>query len=93
MEADEARHLKYCHAITKRYSKNEEDRQAQLQKVRELEAECFAENGREAMAWTLERGSLGGWRRAFWGALNVVQQRREPSANTAFADMAAQGLV
>jgi rubrerythrin len=93
VEADEGRHLKYCHAITKRYAPDEEDRQRRLAQMREVEAQAFAENGRENMAWTLSRGILSGWRRALWQQLARLQRRRAPSAPTAYSDMLAQGLA
>ena len=93
VEADEGRHLKYCHAITKRYAPDEEERLQRLEQMREVEAQAFAENGRENIAWTLSRGILFGWRHALWKQLAKLQQRREPSAPTAYSDMLAQGLA
>ena len=93
IEADEGRHLKYCHAITKRYAPDEDERQRRLEAMREIEAQAFAENGRENIAWTLSRGVLSGWRLAMWKQLAKVQRRREPSAPTAYSDMLAQGLA
>ena len=44
--ADEARHLKYCHAITKRYAPSEAARREGLEMVRRLEVEAFEETQR-----------------------------------------------
>lgn len=93
VEADEGRHLKYCHAITKRYASDEDERQRRLEEMREIEAQAFAENGRENIAWTLSRDVLSGWRLQLWKQLAKVQRRREPSAPTAYSDMLAQGLA
>ncbi len=93
VELDEGRHLKYCHAITKRYAPDEEDRQRRLEAMREVEAQAFAENGRENIAWTLSRGILSGWQLLWWKQLAKLQCRREPRAPTAYSDMLAQGLA
>ncbi|MDP2340957.1 MAG: hypothetical protein Q8O67_08370 [Deltaproteobacteria bacterium] len=46
VKADEARHLLYCHAITKRYAPSEAARREGLEMMRRLEAEAFEETQR-----------------------------------------------
>lgn len=93
VEQDEARHLKYCHAITRRYQPDEEKRQALLEDMRQVEARCFAENGTEVMRWTLENGFIAGWRAGLWRRIHDLQAGREPAVITAYANMVAQGLA
>jgi rubrerythrin len=57
---DEERHLKYCHAISRRYAPDEITRQATLNKLRALEAQCFADNSAANMAYTFEQGWFDG---------------------------------
>jgi rubrerythrin len=53
---DEERHLKYCHAIAKQYSPDEETRVATLARFRKLERKAFAENSRANMRYSMARG-------------------------------------
>lgn len=57
---DEERHIKYCDAIARRYAPDEASRVHVLRRMRELEAECFADNGRANMAYTFSRGYFDG---------------------------------
>ena len=93
VEEDEKRHLKYCHAITRRYTPDEQQRMKQLAEMRTLEAQAFAENGRANIDWTLHQGILTGWRRTLWTRLAALQRRQKPMAATAYSDMLAQGLA
>ena len=88
---DEERHLKYCHAISKRYAPDEVTRQVTLEKFRTLEAECFAENSRANMDYTFARNWFGGGPivRGFFRALQSLQQRRGVLPYTQFAAAAA----
>jgi len=92
--ADEARHLKYCHAITKRYAPNEEARQRRIDEIRAVEARVFLENGRGNVRYALEQGFIRNplWR-AFWKTLQALTEKRRLAAPTAFEEMRAQGLV
>ena len=56
--ADEERHLRYCHAITKRYAKSEEERQRRIAEVRQAEAEVYLEVGLHLLDYTLEHGLI-----------------------------------
>lgn len=91
VEADEARHLKYCHAITKRFAPDEETRVRELEKIRLLEARAFVENGRANMAYVLAHGYIqgAGWK-LFWRTLQKLSAGREHKAPTAFSQLAAR---
>ena len=56
VQRDEERHLKYCHAISRRYAPSEAVRRSTLAEMRAVESECFAENSRAGLAWVLDRG-------------------------------------
>jgi rubrerythrin len=94
VERDEARHLKYCHAITKRYAANESERQKRIDEIRTLEARIFLENGRGNVRYALERGFIQSapWR-AFWKTLQALTAKRSLIPPTAFEEMREQGLV
>src|SRR5438270_8030389 len=52
--ADEDRHLKYCHAIARRYAPSEAVQQSTLDELRQLEARAFADNGRANMEYLFD---------------------------------------
>jgi rubrerythrin len=83
---DEERHLKYCHAIAKRYAPDEATHAATLARTRALEARAFAENSRAHMDWALEHDLLGVGpvRRAFWRGLAALGARRQDDERTPF---------
>jgi len=74
---DEERHLKYCHAISKRYAPDEATRLETLDQYRRLEAQCFADNSRANMEHTFGRGYFQGGPiiKGFWMALTGLQKR------------------
>jgi rubrerythrin len=84
--ADEERHLKYCHAISKRYAPDEETRVATLRELRQLEARAFAENGRANMQHVFDRGwvAVGPVEKWFWQAVNGLSARGGELPLTAF---------
>lgn len=55
---DEERHLRYCHAIAKRYAPSPAVLASTLAEFRALETECFMENGRANMDYTRDQGLL-----------------------------------
>lgn len=69
---DEGRHLKYCHAIARRYAPDESVQRETLREFREIEARCFAENGRANMDWLLDHDLLSAnpVEKLFWRAVN-----------------------
>jgi rubrerythrin len=77
---DEARHLKYCHAISQRYAPSPETLARTLARYRALEARCFQENGAANLEHTLARGILAGsplvkW---FWKTIQSMGKGQLP---------------
>lgn len=87
---DEARHLKYCLAISRRYAPDEETRLETLAKFREVEARAFADNGRANFRYVTERGYFqAGWvEMLMWRALTAMQGSA-PATVAARAELAA----
>jgi len=88
---DEERHLKYCHAIARRYAPSEAVQQATLDELRQLEARCFAENGRANMQHLFDRGyvAVNPVEKLFWQAVNGLSARSEPPLTQfAYAEVA-----
>jgi rubrerythrin len=52
---DEERHLKYCHAISRRYAPSEEVWRTELHRFRRLEGQAFAANSQANMAYVFEK--------------------------------------
>jgi rubrerythrin len=55
VRADEERHLKYCHAISRRYAPDETTRLSALARMRQAEAEAYRENQAANMQFTMAR--------------------------------------
>lgn len=73
---DEERHLKYCHAISRRYAPSDAALDAARKELRAIELRCFQENARANMAHHFAHGmtGLGPVRRAAWsGAARIAQ--------------------
>lgn len=70
---DEERHLKYCHAIARRYAPNAETHDETLARFRSLEARCFAENGQANMEYTFARGWFKGGAISKWFFRQIQQ--------------------
>ena len=82
---DERRHLLYCQAIARRYTPDDEQRAAMLQRIRRLEAEAYLENRRANMQHVRERRIIRREsRRLFWRALEALM----PGAALPFTDFA-----
>lgn len=79
--ADEERHLRYCHAITKRYSANEEERQERIAFYRALEEQCFDEVQAMNLRLLVDNGFVGHswWTKILWGRLSQLAQKRLPA--------------
>ena len=56
IERDEQRHLRYCHAISRRYAPNDIVWAETLTKFRKLEAQAFAENSEANMVHAFDHG-------------------------------------
>jgi hypothetical protein len=52
---DEARHLKYCHAITRRYQPSDAVREQTLAELRAIEADAYAKNERANLIYLMSR--------------------------------------
>ena len=93
---DEARHVKYCHAVSRKYAPSEEGRLRELRRLRELEVEAFAEVEMANLRLALrERHFTSRWKRLFWramGALGKLQKRR-PYTAFHYQDLALQRSV
>jgi len=67
---DEARHLRYCHAVAKKYLPDDTERQAEIVRLRQLEAEAFRENQMAMMDFAFEHNLMpGGFTQVMWGFL------------------------
>jgi rubrerythrin len=87
---DEERHLKYCHAISRRYAPDEATRLATLARLRHEEALAFRENQLVNLNHTLDTGLIRGTvRRALWRALARVAALAASAPSTPFAQMPA----
>ena len=88
---DEERHLKYCHAIARRYAPDERTQKDTLRELRQLEACAFAENGRANMQHLFDRGwvAVNPVEKLFWQAVNGLSARGEPPLTEfAYAEVA-----
>jgi rubrerythrin len=83
---DEARHLKYCHAISRRYAPDEEVLAATLRRFREAEAKAFSDNSRATMEYALEQRAvrMGPLKRLAWRAVGAVGDLLTNRQRTAF---------
>ncbi len=87
IEADEARHLKYCHAIARRYAPTPELHDSTLAHFRTVEAKVFAQNSNRNLFHALKIGLLdvGFFTKALWYIVGAVATLIDPSKPTAFA--------
>ena len=85
---DEERHLKYCHAIARRYAPDAATQRSTLAELRQVEARCFAENGRANMEYLFDHGyvAVNPVEKLFWKAVNGLGARATPPL-TEFATM------
>ena len=75
---DEQRHLRYCHAITRRYAPSEDRRIARLQEFRVAEAHAFRDHQANGLAFILESGYLPKTRAWLWkNAIALSGQQNE----------------
>lgn len=78
---DEERHLRYCEAISRRFSDDEEERRRRLARYRALEARCFDEVQAANLRILVEHGYVGHrpWTRLLWRALARAAEKRLPA--------------
>jgi rubrerythrin len=75
---DEERHLRYCHAIARRYAPDERTLAETVERFRVAEARCFAENSAANLAYVFDRGIYQGGpiEKWLWRSLQWVTARR-----------------
>jgi rubrerythrin len=85
---DEERHLKYCHAIARRYAPDAATHAETLQRFRDIEARSFSENSRENMRWLIARGyvAIGSAERLFWLGMAELNEWTGHEERTPFWD-------
>ena len=91
---DEARHLRYCHAISKRYAPDTATWARELARFRTLEAQAFAENTAANLQHTFEHGlhGAGPVERLLWRGLTALTSRANRSKPRPVSlDLAAVG--
>jgi rubrerythrin len=90
VEKDEERHLRYCEAITRRYSDDEAERQRKIAHYRALEQRCFEEVQAVNVRAMVDGGLVGHrwWTRRLWRALSRAAQARIPDDLRAELDRA-----
>ncbi len=83
---DEARHLKYCRAISRRYAPDEATLVRELARLREIEGRAFAANSRANMDYVREKGlvKFGPIEGLFWRGVREVTGRIQGSVPTPF---------
>ena len=81
IKADEARHLRYCEAISRRYSSDEAARQERLAHFRALEEKCFDEVQAMNLRILVDNGFVGHtwWTRVLWSTLSSAAEKRLPA--------------
>lgn len=86
---DEARHLRYCHAIAKRYAPSAEVHAKELMHIRAVEARVFAENSNDNLYFALEHDLLPvSWPvRLGWRAIGAVARAMRVSRWTSYAQL------
>ncbi len=83
---DEARHLKYCRAISRRYAPDEDTLRRELGRLREVEGRAFAANSRANMDYVRERGfvKFGPLEGLFWRGVREITGRVQSSVPTPY---------
>jgi rubrerythrin len=83
--ADEQRHLKYCHAITKRYAPDQTTLERELGRLRQLEAEAHLETEQANTRYAFEHDLLTpGFPRWLWRNVTRFGERRSVLPLTQF---------
>lgn len=84
---DESRHLRYCHAMTKRYAPSATVLAQWLAHVRSIEARVFADGTMANLKYVLDARLLEvpWWARALWRGLAFIGAIAAPARSTGFA--------
>lgn len=91
---DEERHLRYCHAISKRYAPDTATWARELARFRKLEARAFGENTAANLQHTFDSGlhAAGPVERMLWRGLTALTSRaNRTKTRTVSLDLAAVG--
>jgi rubrerythrin len=83
---DEERHLKYCHAIARRFAPDAVTHDRELARYRAVESRVFAQTTRDNMAWSLANGvvDFGFLGNLFWRGLRTLNSRSQPTMPTPY---------
>jgi rubrerythrin len=81
---DEERHLRYCHAIVKRYAPSEEVRVAKLRELREAESLSYQEHQKHGLAHLLNNGYLSFPQQLLWRTVSRVTSSSRKAPRTRF---------
>ena len=83
---DEERHLRYCHAIARRYAPDQATHARVLAELRTIEARCFADNSRANMDYVFEHGFVdaGPVDKLFWRGVSKASNALGVHQRTAF---------
>jgi len=83
---DEERHLRYCHAIARRYAPDPETHARVLAELRTIEARCCSENSRANLVYVLEHGIVdaGPVDKLFWRGVSRTSNALGVYPRTAF---------
>jgi rubrerythrin len=86
IEADEERHLKYCHAIARRYAPSDKVHDETLAYFRKVEAKVFAQNSNRNLFNALNKGLLdvSAPKKAAWWLVGTLSRFIDPSKPTDF---------
>jgi hypothetical protein len=88
IQRDEERHLRYCHAVARRYAPDAVTHAETLDRMRRLEARAFADNGAANSRYVFARGYFDGGPlvRLFFRAMNGLSTRSGRLPLTRFVD-------
>jgi rubrerythrin len=81
---DEERHLRYCHAIVKRYAPSEDVRIAKLKELREAESLSYQEHQKNGLAHLLANGYLSVPEQVLWRTVSAVTSKARNAPRTRF---------
>ncbi len=75
---DETRHLRYCHAIARRFAPDPQTHASELSRLRAVEARAFAANSSANMAYIRDQGLVGSGPLAklFWRGVQAISSTR-----------------
>jgi rubrerythrin len=87
---DEERHIKYCHAVARRYAPDAATHDRKLAEMRTIEARAFAANGRANLEYVFSRGWFDGGPLVRWFFRTLTRLTAGQLPLTPFAEAAPQ---